>query len=235
MKKKILNLNQKLISYFGIPPRSKKTPGVLDALIATILSQNTNDKNSYKAFEILKARYKNWEEVSDLSAKKIANEIRIAGLANQKSRSIKAVLNSFIKNGQPDKINFNSLNNDSVIDFLTAHEGVGIKTASCVLLFSLGRNICPVDTHVHRTLNRIGIVKTSSPDKTFFAIKDFIPENTAHTLHTNLILLGREFCKPQKPLCFNCPVRKMCKYESKNLEKPRQISSNKFLLLDSIS
>ena len=62
------------------------------------------------------------------------------------------------------------MKDEEILDELTKFPGIGVKTASCVLLFSLRRNVCPVDTHVHRTLNRIGIVKTSAPDKTFYSI-----------------------------------------------------------------
>ena len=117
---------------------------------------------------------------------------------------------------------------------LTSYNGVGVKTASCVLLFSLGRNICPVDTHVHRTLNRIGIVKTNNPEKTFYEILDKIPENTAHSFHTNLIRLGREICKPANPNCFICPVNKICKYDQKNLTVTKQIKKIDFMLLDNL-
>ena len=117
---------------------------------------------------------------------------------------------------------------------MTSINGVGVKTASCVLLFSLDRNACPVDTHVHRTLNRIGLVKTNSPEKTFYEINDNLPDRTAHQFHTNLIKLGREICKPAKPLCSECPLLKICNYKSKNLGKAVKSRNNDFLLLDSI-
>jgi endonuclease-3 len=109
-----------------------------------------------------------------------------------------------------------------------------VKTASCVLLFSLDRNICPVDTHVHRTLNRIGLLKTKTPDKTFEQIKDHLPDGIAHQFHTNLIMLGRAICKPAKPSCSVCPLLKVCEFKSKNLESTNRISKDVFMLLDSI-
>lgn len=100
--------------------------------------------------------------------------------------------------------------------------------------FSLGRNICPVDTHVHRTLNRIGLVKTNNPEKTFYKILDKIPENTAHSFHTNLIRLGREICKPANPNCLICPLLKICKYEQKNLKPLNTQKTIDFMLLDNL-
>jgi len=126
------------------------------------------------------------------------------------------------------------LDDESVINELIMFDGVGIKTASCVLLFSLNRNICPVDTHVHRTLNRIGIVKTTTPDKTFNEILGNIPIGMAHQFHTNLIRLGREVCKPSKPNCSICPVEDNCSFEFKNFDRKREYKKNDFMLLDNI-
>jgi endonuclease-3 len=126
------------------------------------------------------------------------------------------------------------MSDNEILGELTSINGIGVKTASCVLLFSLDRNICPVDTHVHRTLNRIGIVKTKTPDKTFDQIKNQLPDGIAHQFHTNLIKLGREICKPANPSCSICPVLKECKFNNKNLGKVVSVYSNRFLLLDSI-
>ena len=120
------------------------------------------------------------------------------------------------------------------INYLTEFKGIGVKTASCVLLFALGKNICPVDTHVHRTLNRIGIVNTKSPDKTFFAINENFPSEIAHSFHTNLIRLGREICKPTRFLCAECPLEKICNFDEKNYEKTGISKRNSFMLLDNV-
>ena len=95
MKKKeiILKVNELLIGEFGIPERNKKLPDALDLLIATILSQNTNDNNSYKAFLSLKEKYVSWDELIFENRKVIEKVIRVAGLAKQKSESIKSCIN----------------------------------------------------------------------------------------------------------------------------------------------
>ena len=235
MKRKIKAVNKKLIERFGIPVRNKKNPDPVDMLIATILSQNTNDKNSYRAFKSLKEKYNSWEETAEQPRIKIEKLVKIAGLGKQKSTAIKNFLSSIKK--EKGKVSLNYLkdfSNDEILAELTRYDGVGIKTASCVLLFSLKRNICPVDTHVHRTLNRIRIVNTKTPDKTFLAIKDKIPEGIAHSFHTNLIRLGREICKPAKPNCTVCPLLKICKYEFKNLNGRMKLKENSFMLLDNV-
>jgi endonuclease-3 len=235
IKQIITKVNKLLIKKYGIPKRSKIPPDPVGLLIATILSQNTNDKNSYKAFQNLKGKYSDWESVEKLPRQKIEKLIKTAGLGRQKSLAIKQFLSSMIKEKGEISLNYlNEMNNAEIIRELTNYNGIGVKTASCVLLFSLRRNVCPVDTHVHRTTNRIGILSTNAPDKTFILLNENIPDDIAHSFHTNLIRLGREICKPAKPNCSICPLLKVCSYENKLHNGNSSYKENDFLLLDSI-
>ena len=235
MKDKILLIDKLLKKKFGTPQRSKP-PNPVDLLIATILSQNTNDKNSYKAFQNLKQKYSGWKDVAELRTSQIEKLIKIAGLGKQKSKAIKNLLVSLIKErGKVSLDHLINMKDEEILNELIKFPGIGVKTASCVLLFSVRRNVCPVDTHVHRTLNRIGIVKTSSPDKTFYFINKSLPDTVAHSFHTNLIRLGREICKPANPNCKVCPVLSICKFENKNLDgNKKEYVENSFMLLDNV-
>lgn len=235
IKENIKKVNILLIKYFGIPKRPKKLPNPVDTLIATILSQNTNDRNSYQAYQNLKHKYNSWNDLSKVPRVEIEKTIKVAGLGKQKSAAIKSFLSSMQKkNKNNDLLHINKMSDEDILTELTSIKGIGVKTASCVLLFSLDRNVCPVDTHVHRTLNRIGIIKTNTPDKAFEKIKGELSEGIAHQFHTNLIKLGREICKPAKPLCSVCPLLKICKFKKKNLQNVDKKRGNGFLLLDSI-
>lgn len=235
LKRKIRQINKLLIKKYGVPQRSKIPPDPVDMLIATILSQNTNDKNSYKAFQNLKENFPDWSEAAKLTSAQIEKYIKVAGLGKQKSKAIKNFLSTLLKEEGKISLGYLSkMKDEEILEELTSFPGVGVKTASCVLLFSLRKNICPVDTHLHRTTNRIGIVKTSSPDKTFLVLNKNMPDELAHQFHTNLIRLGREICKPAKPLCNICPLLKVCKYQAKNLLKDNIYKVNDFLLLDSV-
>ena len=235
MKKQIEKINQLLIEYFGIPKRRTKLPDPLDILIGTILSQNTNDKNSYSAFLNLKRNISNWEDVLMLKPSQLEKIIRVAGLGKQKSNSIILLLKNLKKKyGRITLSHIKKKSDKEILTELTSYKGIGVKTASCVLLFSLNKNVCPVDTHVHRILNRIGLVKTSTPEKTFFKINDQITEGIAHSFHTNLLRLGREVCIPTNPRCSICPIQDLCKYEKKNFENKSKSKKDAFFLLDSI-
>lgn len=235
MKNKIEKINTLLINHFGVPPKAKKNPTPLDAIIGTILSQNTNDKNSYQAYRNLKENFKNWDELSLLKPSQIEKYIKVAGLGKQKSKAIYEILQSLKEIHTNVSLNHIKNNSDEVIlEELTSYKGVGVKTASCVLLFSLERNICPVDTHVHRTLNRIGIVNTNTPEKTFYVILNKIPDGSAHSFHTNLIRLGREICKPANPNCSICPLLKICEFKEKKLKPSPNLKTMDFMLLDNL-
>lgn len=234
--KLIIKVNKLLIDKFGIPPKNKSLPDPVDMLIATILSQNTNDNNSYKAFKNLKEKYPTWEEAAGAKRSSIESVIKVAGLGKQKSAAIKNFLTDVQLKQKKISLDYlKNLDENSAIEELINYNGVGVKTASCVLLFSMNRNICPVDTHVHRTVNRIGIVSGKTPDKTFMLLNENFPLKIAHSFHTNLIRLGREICKPKNPSCGICPLKKICKYEEKDLQIKKMHKKNDFMLLDNIN
>ncbi len=232
---KVIKINKLLINYFGIPKRNKKLPDPVEMTIGTILSQNTNDNNSYKAYNNLKNKFQTWEAIKDASLFAIEKEIKIAGLGKQKSAAIKNFLTSLYKeNGNISLENIRTIDNLSAIKQLTSFKGIGVKTASCVLLFSLDRDVCPVDTHLFRTVNRLGVVSAANRDKTFFLLNENFPPKIAHSFHTNLIRLGREICTPKNPSCGICPLQKVCRFEGKLLENKRAANKKSFMLLDNI-
>ena len=236
IQNRIININKLLIRKFGIPSRNKKLPDPVEMLIATILSQNTNDKNSFQAYQNLKKKYPTFEELGKAKRTSIEKEIKIAGLGLQKSTAIKNFLTELKNKTGEYSLNFvRKLSEEEAICNLTSYKGVGVKTASCVLLFALNRNICPVDTHVHRTVNRLGLTATSAPDKTFWELNKNFPDGLAHSFHTNLIRLGREICKPKNPACGSCPLFSVCEYDEKNPDNKIEQKENSFMLLDNIN
>jgi len=234
LKKKILEVDKALIGHYGLPERNSKLPEPIDMLIATILSQNTNDKNSHRAWLNLKSKYKSWHLLLNVSIKQLQNEIRVAGLTKQKASAIKGVIKKeYTEGGSLSLSQIKNMPNTEALTYLTNFDGVGVKTASCVLLFSLNRNVCPVDTHVHRISNRIGLVVTKTADNTFIRLNQNLPLAIAHSFHTNLIKLGREFCKPTNPACKECPIENQCEFEGKNFQNKKSRENN-FMLLDNV-
>ena len=236
MKTKIIQINKLLISFFGVPKKNSTDPDPLDMIIATILSQNTNDTNSYKAYKHHKQKYPDWSALINTPGTKIESIIRVAGLGKQKSAAIKNLITELSNRNKKISLDYLfDLSNEEVLTELTSFKGVGTKTSACVLLFSMKRDVCPVDTHVHRTLNRIGLVKTSTPDKTFSELHKDFPRGIAHSFHTNLIRLGREICKAGKPNCSLCPLDKICTFTGKEYSGILASVKKDFMLLDNVS
>ena len=207
---RILNLLQ---SAYGIPewPLLLKP---LDELISTILSQNTNDHNRDVAFTRLKDRFPTWEEALSCPVDQIIDAIRPAGLANQKAIRIQQILQA-IKNvtGGLDLEFLKGYSPQETHDWLIKFNGVGLKTVAIVMLFSLGMPAFPVDTHVHRVTQRLGLIsEKDTADQAHGILAGLIQPQQYSTAHLNLIRLGREVCHPRNPECSACPVRTECDF-----------------------
>lgn len=207
---KIISL---LEAAYGRPEETRwKSGDVVGSLVRTILSQNTTDTNSGRAYRRLRERYDDWDSVRRARVSSIASVIRGGGLADTKARRIKGILTEIHRErGGIDLEFLREGTAAEAIDYLERFEGVGPKTAACVALFELGRDVMPVDTHVHRVLGRIGIVGiTRGPEQTYEAVAPLVPDGDAHSLHVNLIRLGRRLCRPRDPRCAECPIAREC-------------------------
>ena len=227
-----------LASFLGRPRQELRGGDPLDVLIGTILSQNTNDRNSHRAYTNLRAAYRTWDDVLAAPLREIADTIRSGGMAPSKSKRIKALL-ALLKKREPrlsmERLRTASI--DDILDELVTYDGVGLKTAACVCLFAMGHDVFPVDTHVHRICNRLGLVKTATPDKTFLAMRPIVPAGRAYAFHTNLIRFGRRVCKAQNPQCGVCPLFAHCAWKEKGKYlHAGTVGSEKldFMLLDSL-
>lgn len=209
-KEKIQRAVRVLKEEFGTPTWHKKKP--IDELIVTILSQNTHDRNRDIAYNRLKTAYPTWYDILSADVKVIEDAIKPAGLSVQKSQRIKAIL-GWIKDkyGELTLKSLNFLSNEEAIELLTSQKGIGVKTAAVVLAFAFDRDLCPVDTHVHRISQRLGWVdQKRSAEATFYALRQLIPENVAQTFHLNILKFGRTRCTARNPQCQGCPLSEDC-------------------------
>jgi len=215
IKKKIQKAIAAFENLYGVPQWRRKDP--LDELMVTILSQNTNDRNRDNAYHQLRERYPTWEQVMNADVDQIEEAIRTAGLAKQKSASMKRTLTWVAEYfGELSLESMRDISNDEAIKLLTSQKGVGVKTAAVTLAFSLGRDLCPVDTHVHRIAQRLGWVKErTNAEKTFLQLRSLIPKGKAATFHLNMLRFGREICNARSPKCGECPLFVDCKWTEK--------------------
>jgi endonuclease-3 len=215
---KILLLHSRLGREYGVP---KWKPGFdpLTELIFTVLSQHTSDNNRDMAFSRLRKQFSNWEEVRDAQRKEVAIAIRSAGLWRIKSVRIQTILR--IITDQFGELNLNflkKLETDKAKEILFSLDGIGLKTAACVLLFSLNRPVFPVDTHIFRMSKRIGLIpQKATPDDAHQIMQSSVPARLMYGFHINLIRHGRVVCKAQTPLCDRCCIYDQCSFYKKQI------------------
>jgi len=171
-------------------------------LISTILSLRTKDEVTGPATESLFSLASTPGKMLGLSEGEIIKAIYPAGFYRNKARTILYVCRKLVER-------YNSRVPDTIDELLTL-KGVGRKTANLVVTLAYnGRGIC-VDTHVHRISNRLGYVKTKTPDETEFALREKLPEEYWATYNTNLVAFGRGVCRPISPLCSQCSISDYC-------------------------
>jgi endonuclease-3 len=202
-------------------PRPWRSHGpAIDEFIATILSQHTSDVNTARAYAELRTRWTSWDDVIAAPVESVVEAIRSAGLANLKAPRVQAVLAAVrARFGSFDFDHLASLPVPIARRELTAFNGVGPKTASCVLLFSLGLPAVPVDTHVHRVAGRIGLIKPgTSAEDAHEALEALVGPDVddAYAFHMHLIRLGRETCRARRANCLACPVAALCDFAAEN-------------------
>jgi endonuclease-3 len=178
----------------------------------TVLSQATSDVNSGRAFALLKERFPRWDEVAHAPTDEVADAIRPGGIADVKARRIQEILDEVeSREGGLDLHRLNDLPDEEVTGYLTSLPGVGPKTAACVLVFAMGRDAFPVDTHVHRIVKRLGWVDPkANAEATHRILEPHIPPELRYDLHVAMIRHGREVCVPRDPFCTRCVVLDFC-------------------------
>jgi endonuclease III len=184
----------------------------VSTLIETILSQNTSDLNSGRAFVSLRTEFPRWEDVAEADPERIASAIRAGGLAQVKGRRIKDVLQAIKEASGSLNLGFlNSMNLDDAREWLKGLPGVGDKTAACVLLFSFGRPALPVDTHIHRVAGRLGLIGSAvSAEKAHALLGALVPSRIVLPFHVLMIEHGRRTCHPRHPACPSCAIGDLC-------------------------
>jgi endonuclease-3 len=213
LREKYGHIARELAALYGFPTwRQHKLP--VDELVDCILSQSTSDTNRDRAFALLKANFPTWEAVRDADTAAVIEAIRPAGLANQKGPRIQAVLRTISE--QKGRITLDFLETLPIHEakaWLTSLNGVGPKTAAIVLCFAFGKPAFPVDTHVHRVSQRLGLIGPKvGADAAHAILESIVPPETYYQAHLNIIEHGRKVCQARRPSCERCPLTAWCDY-----------------------
>jgi len=196
---------------YGRPERRESDP--LEVLVRGVLSQNTSDVNSGRAYENLRSAFGTWEALARATVGAIAEAIQPGGLAAQKARTIKALMDALARRGAYSLEHLRGLSATEAERELSSVKGVGRKTARLVLLFGFGMPVFVVDTHVHRVTGRLGLIPPRcSRDRAHVLLDALVPDARKYEAHINLIRHGRQTCAARRPACESCVLRGWCAF-----------------------
>ena len=199
-EEKSLLIVEKLNEVFDVRVFEDKDP--YRVLVRTILSQRTRDENTDQATNNLFSKYKDIYEVADAPTEDVEELIRCSGFYRVKAGRIKEVSRILIDQ-------YGGEVPDNMKELLEL-PGVGRKTANCVLVYAFEEPAIPVDTHVHRISNRLGLVNTKDPEDTAKELDNFVPEDIKILLNDLMVQFGQNICKPISPQCEICPLDELC-------------------------
>lgn len=212
----------RLESIYGSPRHGNKYDPI-DELIFIILSQMTTQPSFDRVFTRLKKETESWDRVIKMPLSILKELIADAGLSNQKGSRIKTILERIKQDfGEISLAGLHNLCDKEVVVYLTSLPGVGIKTAKCVMMYSLGRQVLPVDTHVERVAKRLGLLNTLTPISQIHSeLESVVPHTLRYAFHVNALSHGRQVCRAIRPKCPVCQLRRMCQYlKAKTYIKP---------------
>jgi endonuclease III len=182
--------------------RMRKKPNAFKILISCLLSLRTQDKNTEKASRMLYEVANTPQEIVSLNINKLEKLIFSSGHYKKKARILQSVSNELIQR-------FNSKVPDKKEELLSI-KGIGPKTANIVLAFAYGKEVLPIDTHCHRIPNRLGWVKTKTPEQTEKELEKVLPRKYWKEFNAIFVQFGQTICQPISPLCSKCPISKYC-------------------------
>src|SRR5215216_6206258 len=177
-------------------------------LIGTILSARSRDENTSKIVRKLFQKYKNARELANADLNDIKSIIRSIGFYNTKAERIKQVSKIIVEK-------FHGIVPNEVEDLLEL-PGVGRKTANCVLVYAFNKPAIPVDIHVHRISNRIGIVDTKTVKQTEIELNKIVDSRLWTRVNNTFVMYGQNVCLPTRPICKICDLKEICKYYNYN-------------------
>ena len=184
--------------------REAETGGPLSILIGTILSARTRDENTSAVVKKLFARYKSARALAQARLSDVEKIIKSTGFYHVKAKRIMEVA-SLIDSKYSGKV-------PNTLEELLSLPGVGRKTANCVLVYAFEKPAIPVDTHVHRISNRLGLVQTKTPEETEMELMKKIPKKYWLKINDMFVMYGQNICKPISPMCDVCQIKEECDY-----------------------
>ncbi len=197
---------------FQLPDWREEARDPFKTLIITVISQNTTNRNTVRAFENLSKKLDISPKVlSKASLEDIEEALKVAGLYRNKARAIKNLSSNILASFSGSLSFIFKLPFEEAREKLLMLPGVGPKTADVVLLFTANKPTVPVDTHVNRVSKRLGLVPAKANyESVRLGLQTLFEPSKYYSIHVLFILQGRKYCRANKPLCTHCPINKLC-------------------------
>lgn len=206
-----LEIERRLRSTYG-RPRHHNPLDPLDDLVFLVLSRMTQEWKYLPTYQSLRRELPLWSSVRDAPEDYLADLLRYAGLALTKARQLQGILREVeAREGALDLSRLRALPDADIEAYLISLPGVARKTARCVMLYSLGRDACPVDTHVWRVMKRLGLAPNEKwSERASQRLEESIPHGIRGSLHVTLLSHGRAICRARSPRCGECVLKSIC-------------------------
>jgi endonuclease III len=213
LRRKAHRVAKLLHAAYGSPRHGNKDDA-LDELVFILLSQMTTGPSFNRVYDRVKAEYPTWDPLAEIPLTRLKALIKDAGLSGQKAPGLKAALQKLKRDfGAVTLAPLSEMTDAEAERYLTSLPRVGVKTAKCILMYALGRQVLPVDTHVWRVTRRLGLVGEEVPySKVHDALEGVVRPADRYSIHVNGLAHGRALCVALRPRCAACPLRRLCPF-----------------------
>ncbi len=212
---KTVQAHERLNEFYGVQSIYGR-PDPMHELIGTILSHRTTHANEVTAYRTMRERFPTWEAVRDAPLPDLIDAIKTANYPEVKAPYIQNVLAHLFRETGAANIDFlNDLSTDEAMTWLTDLPGIGLKTATLLLLFNFRKPVLPVDTHVHRVTQRLGLIGPKvSAEKAHAILLAYLPQDATvlFNFHKHFYWHGQRICTWYQPKCNECVLRDMCDF-----------------------
>ena len=194
-------------------PRLGNPTDPLDDLVYIVVSNKTSPRMARLTYKRLKARFRSWDEVAANRAEVLRPILKPAGLWRIKARQIRAAFKKIREDfGTCDLKALRNECEGRAHEYLVALPGVSDKVAKCVMMYTMGAFVLPVDAHVHRIATRLGWTARKRADQSHEELEALVPPDFRYGFHVGCVLHGRKVCRPEKPACHQCTINHFCEY-----------------------
>ena len=198
-------------------PRLGNPKKPLDDLVYIILSNKTSPTTARRVYDAVKKRFKSWDAMLRARNSTVESILKPAGLSKIKSAQLRGALRSIARDfGRCSLNDLSKWPQAEAECYLTSLPGVSEKVAKCVMIYTLGAQVLPVDGHVHRISNRLGWTARKRADQCHDELEPLVPPARRYAFHVDCIAHGRKLCRPANPICKNCCIQRYCRYNQCN-------------------